>query len=59
MRNAYEILAEEPERKRPLGRPGRRWKENIRLDHREIGWDGVYRFHVAQDGDIVVKFRDP
>jgi hypothetical protein len=29
-----------PERKRPLGRPRRRW-ENIRMDLREIGWEGV------------------
>jgi hypothetical protein len=36
-RNAYRILAEKPEGKRPLGRPRRRWLDNIKIDHREIG----------------------
>jgi hypothetical protein len=35
-KNAYRILVAEPEGKRPLGRPRRRW-----VDLREIGWDGV------------------
>jgi hypothetical protein len=30
-----------PEGKRPLGRPRRRWVDNIKMDLREIGWDGV------------------
>jgi hypothetical protein len=30
-----------PEGKRPLGRPIRRWVENIKIDLREIGWDGM------------------
>jgi hypothetical protein len=30
-----------PEGKRPLGRPRRRWVNNIRMDLREIGWDGM------------------
>jgi hypothetical protein len=33
---------EKPERKRPLGTPGRRWEDNIKMDLREEGWDGVY-----------------
>jgi hypothetical protein len=40
-RNAYRILVGKPERKRPLGRPRRRWVGNIKMDLREIGWDGV------------------
>jgi hypothetical protein len=36
-RNAYTILVGTPEGKRPLGRPRRRWEENIKLDLREIG----------------------
>jgi hypothetical protein len=36
MRNAYKILVWKPERKRPLGRPRRRWKDNIRMDLREM-----------------------
>jgi hypothetical protein len=40
-RNAYRILVGKPEGKRPVGRPRRRWVDNIKMDHREIGWDGV------------------
>jgi hypothetical protein len=39
--NAYRILMGTPERKRPLGRPRRRWVDNIKMDLRETGWDGV------------------
>jgi hypothetical protein len=37
-RNAYRILVGKPEGKRPLGRPRRRWVDNIKMDLREIGW---------------------
>jgi hypothetical protein len=40
-RNAYRILVGKPEGKRPLGRPRCRWVDNIKMDLREIGWDGV------------------
>jgi hypothetical protein len=40
-RNAYRILVGMPEGKRPLGRSRRRWVDNIEMDLREIGWDGV------------------
>jgi hypothetical protein len=40
-RNVYRILLGKPEGKRPLGRPRRRWVDNIKIDLREIGWDGV------------------
>jgi hypothetical protein len=36
-RNAHRILVGNPEGKRPLGRPRRRWMENIKMDLREIG----------------------
>jgi hypothetical protein len=36
MRNAYRILVGKPEWKRPLGRPRRRWEDNIRVDLREV-----------------------
>jgi hypothetical protein len=36
-RNAYMILVGKPEGKRPLGRPRRRWVDNIKMDLREIG----------------------
>jgi hypothetical protein len=40
-RNAYRILVGKPEGKRPLGRPRRRWVDNIKMDLKEIGRDGV------------------
>jgi hypothetical protein len=36
-KNAYRILVAKPEGKRPLGRPRRRWVDNIKMDLREIG----------------------
>jgi hypothetical protein len=41
MRNTYNILVRNSERKRPCGRTSHRWKYNIRMDLREIGWEGV------------------
>jgi hypothetical protein len=40
-RTAYRILVTKPERKRPLGRPRHRWVDKIKMDYREIGWDGM------------------
>jgi hypothetical protein len=40
-RNAYRILMGKPEGKGPLERPRRRWVDNIKYDHKEIGWDGM------------------
>jgi hypothetical protein len=40
-----------PERNRPLGRPRRRWEDNIKVYLREIGWEGVDWMHLAQDRD--------
>jgi hypothetical protein len=40
-RNAYRILVGNPEGKGPLGRPRRRWENNIKMDIKEIGWDGM------------------
>jgi hypothetical protein len=50
-RNAYRILVGKPERKRPLGRPRRRWVGNIKLDLRVIGWDDMDWIELAQDRD--------
>jgi hypothetical protein len=41
MRNSYNILVGKPEGKRPFGRPKRRWEDNIGMNFREIGWEGV------------------
>jgi hypothetical protein len=35
------VLVGKPERRRPLGRPRRRWEENIKMDLREVGWGGA------------------
>jgi hypothetical protein len=48
-RNAYSILVGKPEGKRPLGRPRRRWVDNIKMDLREVGWDGRDWIDLAQD----------
>jgi hypothetical protein len=50
-RNAYRILVGKSEGKRPLGRPRRRWADNIKMDLKEIEWDGVDWIHLAQDRD--------
>jgi hypothetical protein len=39
-RNAYRILVGKPEGKRSLGRRRRRWVDDIKIELREIGWDG-------------------
>jgi hypothetical protein len=50
-RNAYRILVGKPEGKRPVGRPRRRCVDNIKIDLREIGWDGMDWIDLAQDRD--------
>jgi hypothetical protein len=54
----YKILVENLEGKIPLGRNGRRWNDNIKVNLREIGSGGVDRIHLAEDRDqwwILVK----
>jgi hypothetical protein len=41
VRGAYNILVGRPEGRRPLGRPRRRWEDNIKIDRREIGFGDV------------------
>jgi hypothetical protein len=50
-RNRYRILLENPEGKRQLGRPRRRWEDSIRMNLREKGQNGMQRIGVAQDRD--------
>ena len=50
-RNAYKVLLGKPEGKRPLGRPSRRWKNNIRMDSREVGCDPGEWIDLAEDRD--------
>jgi hypothetical protein len=48
-RNAHRILVGKPEGKRLLGRPRRRWVDNIIINLREIGWDGKDWIDLAED----------
>jgi hypothetical protein len=50
-RNVYRMLVRKPEEKRPLGRPSRRWVDNIKNNLREIGWGGVDWIDLPQDRD--------
>jgi hypothetical protein len=65
-RNAYKILVGQPEGKRPLGRPKRRWVYNIKMDLRKTGWSGMHWIDLAQDRDqwrslvnIIMSLRVP
>jgi hypothetical protein len=65
-RNAYRIFVGKPEGKRPLGRPRRRWTDNIKVDLREKGWVGMDWIDLVQNRDQwmalvskVMNFRLP
>jgi hypothetical protein len=47
----YRVLMGKPEGRRPLGRPGRRWEDNSRLDLREGGCECVDWMELAQNRD--------
>jgi hypothetical protein len=49
VRGAYNILVGRPEGRRPLGRPRRRWEDNIKMDLRDIGFGDVDWIHWTQD----------
>jgi hypothetical protein len=49
--NVYRILVGKPEGKRPLGRPRCSWVNNIKMDLREIKWDGMDWIDLSQDRD--------
>jgi hypothetical protein len=50
-RGVYRVLVGKSERKRPLGRPRRRWKDNIVVDLQEVGCGGMDWIGLAQDRD--------
>ena len=50
-RAAYRVLLGKPERRRILGRPTRTWKDNIKMDLREVGCGGMDSIDLAQDWD--------
>ena len=50
-RGVYRVLVGKPEGKRPLGRPRRRWVDNIRMDLQEVGCEYVDWIGLSQDRD--------
>jgi hypothetical protein len=48
-RNVYRLLVGKPEGKKPLGKPRRRWRDNIKIDLLEIGLNDVDWIGLAQD----------
>jgi transcription termination factor 2 len=65
-RGAYRVLVGRSEGRRPLGRPRRRWKNNIKMDLQEVGWGGMDWINMAQDRDkwralvsVVMNLRVP
>ena len=50
-RGVYSALVGKHEGKRPLGRPKRRWEDNIKMDLQEVGCGGMDRMELAQDRD--------
>jgi hypothetical protein len=50
-RGGYNILVGRPEGRRPLRRPRRRWKDNIKMDLREVGFGDVDWIHLVRDRD--------
>ena len=50
-RGVCKVLVGKPEGKRPLGKPRRRWENNIKMDFQEMGCGGVDWIELARDGD--------
>jgi hypothetical protein len=50
-RGVYRVLVRKPEGKRPLGRPRRRWEDNIKMGLPEVGCGGMDWIDLAQDRD--------
>ena len=64
LRGVHRVLVGRPEGKRPLGRPRRRWEDNIKMNMQEVGGAGGGRMELAQDRDrwralvnMVMNFR--
>jgi hypothetical protein len=58
----HRVLVGKPEEKRPLGRPRRRWEDNIKMDLQEVGWGRGNSLELAQNRDswrvLVCTVRD-
>ena len=51
-RGVYRVLVVKPEGKRPLGRPIRRWEDNIKMDLQEVGCGSMDWIELAQVGTV-------
>jgi hypothetical protein len=63
-RGAYRVLVARPEGRRPLGRPRRRWENNIRMDLQEVEWGtwtGLIWLRIGTGGELsaVMNLRVP
>jgi hypothetical protein len=58
-RGVYWVLVGKPEGKRTLGRPRRRWEDNIKMDLQEVGcgvWTGSSRLRIVTGGGLLITF---
>ena len=65
-RGIYRVLVGKSEGKRPFGKPGRKWKDNIKMDLQEVGCEGMDWIDLSQDRDrwrafvsVVMNLRIP
>jgi hypothetical protein len=47
----YKVLAGKPEEEKPLEKPTRWWEDDIKMDYKESGFEGVDKINLTQDGD--------
>jgi hypothetical protein len=55
-RDAYRVLVGRPEGRRPLGKPRRRWEDNIKMDLQEVGWGawtGLIWLRIGTGGELL------
>jgi hypothetical protein len=59
-RGVYRVLVGKPEGKRPIGRPRRRWEDNIKMDLQDVGCGSMDWIELTQDRDnAVMNLRVP